>query len=58
MRATMNASVYNIFRKFQCEGVWAAIWAELHKAFRERRGRQASLPAAILDSQSAAEKGR
>jgi hypothetical protein len=45
-------------RQVPVEGVWAAIWAELHKAFRERLGHLASPSAAILDSQSAAEKGR
>lgn|SRR5215471_2013013 len=27
-----RSTVYNIFRKFQCDGVWEAIWAELHMA--------------------------
>jgi len=54
-----RSTVYNIFRKFQREGVWEAIWAELHVALRERLGREASPSAAILDSQSvkSAEKG-
>src|SRR4051795_3617661 len=54
-----RSTVYNIFRKFQRDGVWEAIWAELHLALRERMGRQASPSAAILDSQSvkSAEKG-
>jgi transposase len=49
----------HIFRKFQREGVWEAIWAELHMALRERMGREASPSAAVLDSQSvkSAEKG-
>jgi hypothetical protein len=25
-----RSTVYNIFRKFQRDGVWEAIWAELH----------------------------
>jgi len=25
-----RSTVYNIFRKFQREGIWEAIWAELH----------------------------
>ena len=52
-----RSTVYNIFRKFQHEGTWEAIWAELHMALRERMGREAS--AAVLDSQSlkSAEKG-
>ena len=47
------------FRKFQRDDVWEAIWAELHMALRERMGREASLSAAVLDSQSvkSAEKG-
>src|SRR5512144_1138826 len=54
-----RSTVYNIFRKFQREGVWEAIWAELHMALRERMGRQAAPSAAVLDSQSvkSAEKG-
>jgi transposase len=45
--------------KFQHEGTWEAIWAELHMALRERMGREASPSAAVLDSQSlkSAEKG-
>src|SRR6202022_1265434 len=31
-----RSTVYNIFRKFQHEGVWEAIWDELHVALRER----------------------
>jgi len=55
-----RSTVYNIFRKFQRDGVWEAIWAELHMALRERMGREASPSAAVLDSQSvkSAEKGR
>lgn len=54
-----RSTVYNIFRKFQREGTWNAIWAELHMVLREREGREASPSAAIIDSQSlkAAEKG-
>jgi transposase len=54
-----RSTVYNIFRKFQREGVWEAIWAELYAALRERLGRQASPTAAVLDSQTlkSAEKG-
>jgi transposase len=52
-------TVYNIFRKFERDGVWEAIWAELHMALRERMGREASPSAAVLNSQSvkSAEKG-
>jgi transposase len=42
---------YNIFCKFQRDGVWEAIWAELHIALRERMGREASPSAGVLDSQ-------
>jgi len=54
-----RSTVYNIFRAFQRDGVWEAIWAELHTALRERLGREASPSAAVLDSQSlkSAEKG-
>lgn len=54
-----RSTVYNMFRKFQREGVWEAIWAELHAAVRERLGRKASPTAAVLDSQTlkSAEKG-
>ena len=54
-----RSTVYNIFRKFQREGTWVAIWAELHMALRQRMGREASPSAAVLDSQSvkSAEKG-
>jgi putative transposase len=37
-----RSTVYNIFRKFPRDGVWEAIWAELHMALRERMGREAS----------------
>src|SRR5277367_3012311 len=54
-----RSTVYNIFRKFQRQRAWEAIWAELHMALRERMGREASPSAAVLDSQSvkSAEKG-
>jgi len=54
-----RSTVYNIFRKFQKDGVWEAIWGELHMTLRERLGREASPTAAVIDSQSlkAAEKG-
>jgi len=54
-----RSTVYNIFRQFQRDGVWEAIWGELHMALRERLGRDASPSAAVLDSQSlkSAEKG-
>src|SRR3954451_7148473 len=54
-----RSTVYNTFRNFQREGVWEAIWAELHAALRERLGREASPTAGVLDSQTlkSAEKG-
>jgi putative transposase len=54
-----RSTVYNIFRKFQRDGVWDAIWAELYAALRERLGRPASPTAGVLDSQTlkSAEKG-
>jgi len=54
-----RSTVYNIFRKFQREGVWEVIWAELHAALRERLGRESSPTAGVLDSQTlkSAEKG-
>lgn len=53
-----RSTVYNIFRKFQRDGVWEAIWAELHTALRERLGRDASPSAAVLDSQSLKSAGK
>jgi putative transposase len=47
-----RSTVYNIFRKFQREGVWEAIWAELLFALREQASREASPTAAVIDSQS------
>ena len=54
-----RSTVYNIFRKFQKDGVWEAIWEELHMTLREQLGREASPTAAVIDSQTlkAAEKG-
>jgi putative transposase len=54
-----RSTVYNIFRKFQRDGVWERIWAELLMALREDAGREASPTARIIDSQplKAAEKG-
>ena len=37
-----RSTVYNTVRKFQREGAWEAIWAELHMALRERIGREAT----------------
>src|SRR6266853_3045514 len=54
-----RSTVYNIFRKFQKDGVWEAIWEELDMTLREQLGREASPTAAVIDSQTlkAAEKG-
>lgn len=54
-----RSTVYNIFRNFQKDGVWEAIWQELHMDLREDMEREASPTAAIIDSQSlkSAEKG-
>ena len=58
-RLPPRSTVYNIFRAFQREGVWEAIWDELRMALRERLGREASPSAGVIDSQSlkSAEKG-
>ena len=34
-----RSTVYNIFRGFQRDGVWEAIWADLHADLREAMGR-------------------
>jgi transposase len=54
-----RSTVYNIFRAFQRDGVWEAIWSELLMALRERLGREASPSAGVIDSCSlkSAEKG-
>jgi len=54
-----RSTVYNIFRNFQKEGVWQAIWERLHMDLREDMEREASPTAAVIDSQSvrSAEKG-
>jgi transposase len=54
-----RSTVYNIFRAFQRDGVWEAIWEELCAALRQRLGREASPSAGVVDSQSlkSAEKG-
>ena len=58
-RFPTRSTVYNVVRKFQRDGVWEAIWAELHIALREQMGREASPSVALLDSQSvkSAEEG-
>ena len=54
-----RSTVYNIFRNFQKDGVWDAIWRGLHMDLREDVAREASPTAAVIDSQSlkSAEKG-
>jgi putative transposase len=54
-----RSTVYNIFRAFQRDGAWEAIWEELRADLRERLGREASPSAGVVDSQSlkSAEKG-
>jgi putative transposase len=54
-----RSTVYKIFRNFQKDGVWDAIWQRLHMDLREDMEREASATAAIIDSQSlkGAEKG-
>ena len=47
-----RSTVYNIFRKFQKDGVWEAIWEELHMTLREQLGREAGPTAAVIDSQT------
>ena len=53
-----RSTVYNIFRNFQKDCVWDAIWERLHMDLRDM-GREASPTAAVIDSQSvkSAEKG-
>ena len=46
------SAVYSILRGFRRDGVWEAIWAELHAALRIAMGREASPSAGVLDSQS------
>ena len=50
-----RSTVYNIFRKFQKDGVWEAIWEELHMTLRERLERNSQsdpcLRVRILDAQ-------
>ena len=54
-----RSTVYNIFCNFQKDGVWDAIWQQLHMDLREDIEREASPTAAIIGSQSlkSAEKG-
>ena len=54
-----RSTVYNIFRKFQADGTWTAIWEVLYGMLREREGREGSPSAGIIDSQTikSAEKG-
>jgi putative transposase len=54
-----QSTVYNIFRNYERDGVWGAIWASLHMDLGENLGPPASPTAAVIDSQSlkSAEKG-
>ena len=54
-----RSTVDNIFRAFQRQGVWEAIWEELRAGLRERLGREASPSAGVIDSGSlkSGEKG-
>lgn len=54
-----RSTVYNIFRKFQAEGTWIAIWDALYVMARERENREGSPSAGVIDSQTlkSAEKG-
>ncbi len=52
-----RSTVYNIFRKFQKDGVWEAIWEELHMTLREQLGREASPTAAVIERYDAAFRG-
>ena len=47
-----RSTVYNIFRNFQRDGVWQAMWESLHMDLREALGREASPSAAVIDSQT------
>ena len=52
-----RSTVYNIFRAFQRDGVWEAIWEELRAALRERLGREAApAPASSTASRSSRPK--
>ncbi len=44
--------MYNIFRKFQADGTWYAIWDQFHPMLREREHREGSPSAGIIDSQT------
>src|ERR1700680_4914149 len=41
-----RSTIYNIFRKFQGDGVWDEIWAQLHMGLIEYLGREATPTAA------------
>ena len=52
-----RSTVYNIFRAFQREGMWEAIWEELRAALRERLGgRRARAPASSTAARSSRPK--
>ena len=54
-----RSTVYNIFRAFQRNGAWEAIWEEFRTALRQRLGREASPSAGVINSRSlrSGEKG-
>jgi putative transposase len=58
-RFPARSTVCNLFRKFQREGTWEAIWAALYPLLRESEGREVSPTAGVIDSQTlqSAEKG-
>jgi putative transposase len=51
-----RSTVYNIFRAFQRQGVWEAIWEELRAALRGWGGRRAPAPASSTAARSSRPK--
>lgn len=45
-------TVYYHFRRFRLEGIWRRLYTALHRAERERLGRNPEPSAAVMDSQS------
>ncbi len=45
-------TVYHYLRKWQRQGVWQQMYAQLRSSVRQRQGREADASVAILDSQS------
>jgi transposase len=48
----------NIFRKFHKDETWETIWGHPHMELREKRGREASPSAAVMDNQTAEGGGK